>query len=232
VELSRDDPEVLANAYMALAHVLVLQGLHTLARDAARRVLELADDLDLVRQCQAWNQHGHVLLAAGDAEGARRSFLRALELAVRSRDQHHRIKIEGNIGSALWDLGRRKQARSRFLRAVGLARRWSDPASEAFWLIEIGRLDFEEGALEQAAERARAALARAGADAEPLTLFRGEWLLHRIVRRRDPEAPDRQRLAHLRRLYTGLSSHRGIDTIAEFQREVIEPARGRRRKES
>jgi tetratricopeptide (TPR) repeat protein len=231
VELSRDDPEGLANAYMILASVLSFEGLHTLARDAARRAVELTRELGPARQCQAWNQYGSVLQLAGRPEEARQAFVRALGLAVRAQDLHHRIKVEGNIGTCLTDLGRKRQARARFAKAVRLARNCGDGAAEAFWLIELGRVAFDQGRLDEAEECGHAALGRIAPDGEPLTIFRAQWLLHRIVRVRDPRAPDRQRLAQLRRLWSRLEAHRGLDVVVEFEQAVIEPARRKRSEE-
>jgi tetratricopeptide (TPR) repeat protein len=128
------------------------------------------------------------------------------------------------------DLGRLKEARARFLAAIKLARKHEEPTSEAFWLVELGVVALAEGRLDDAECYGQAASRIAKSRKRLLTVFRAEWLLHLVLRRQDPAAPDRHRLTYLKKLWARLKNHRGLGPIREFERAVIDPAR--RKKEA
>lgn len=212
-------PQTQLQAYLVLVALLVQLGCLPLARDAAERCLALADVVDEPRlRGWAWIEKGEVLSAQNDFEGARRAFLEARSLLREAGDFHHLIKVEGNLGSCLRELGRLDQARKRFLEAVQLARRHNVPASESLWLVESGILALDEGNPESADGYARAALQVAKPLDDLLTCFRAEWLRHRIALEKKPDDPDRHRVAFLRRLYVKLEEHRGIEEVAAFRK--------------
>jgi hypothetical protein len=91
------------------------------------------------------------------------------------------------------------------------------PASEALWTLELARLAHGLGQLEEADAQARSALRLAKSIDHRLTIFRAEWLRHVIRRRLDPLDTDRHRVAYLKRLYSRLDDHRGIDEVQEFR---------------
>ena len=182
VELSREFPELLPRAYVVLASVLSQKGFHLLARDAAERAVILAETLGPEQGGLAWNQQGNVLYRAGEIDTALRAFLRARPLVAQAGDRHHQIKIEGNIGSCMMELGRLQEARARFLAAVKLARRHEEPTSEAFWLVELGVIALAEGRLDDAECYGQTASRIAKPRKRLLTVFRAEWLMHLVDR--------------------------------------------------
>lgn len=222
VQLAKGLPELQAEAYMVLASLLSHEGLLVLAEDAVARAVALSRAGGPKLRGQALTQKGDVLFRAGEFEEARLAFLAAQELAGEARDDHNLVKLEGNIGACLMDLGRRKQARSHFVRAVELARKHTDPASEAFWLVELGRLALEEGHLDEADGYARAALRIAKPAEHDLTIFRAEWLTHLVVVRRRPDDADRHRIAYLNKLYPRVREHRSFDAVREFKAQVLD----------
>lgn len=223
ISITDDLPELQSQAYVVLVALLVQLGCLPLARDAAERAVELSRGCPPSVQGWAWVEKGEVLSASGRYAEARAAFLEARRHVRESGNRKHQISVEGNIGICLRGLERPQQARSRYLRAVKLARRFEIPAAEAFWLVELGRLAFDEGRLEQADAYAQAALSTAGADQQRLTRFRAEWLRHQVQRSRDPSDTDRHRVAYLRRLYTRLDQHRGVPEIQEFTRAYCTP---------
>ncbi len=106
--------------------------------------------------------------------------------------------------------------------ALRLARDLSIPALQASWLTMLGQLDLGEGRLEAAERHANAALAIARPLDHKLAILRGEWLRHQIVKRRDPDLSDRQRVAFLRKLYFQIEPFDGVDELREFRSAVIE----------
>ena len=54
-----------------------------------------------------------------------------------------------------------------------------------------------------------------------MTVFRAEWLRHRLVKLRDPEQSDRHRLAYVRKLFMLLDRHEGIEEVLEFKQTVM-----------
>ncbi len=110
-------------------------------------------------------------------------------------------------------------------RAIDLARKYDDPAAEALWLVEAGEAALTEGDLEAADRHARAALQIAKPADRVLTVVRGEWIRHQVVKHRSPSDEDRHRVAFLRKLFGRVEGHEGLAFVERIQRELIEPAR-------
>jgi hypothetical protein len=106
-------------------------------------------------------------------------------------------------------------------RAVALAHESGQPALEASWLVEQGKIALARRRPAEAEQAARAALRIARRREHALTTFRAEWLLHRIARLRDPLDPDRARLTLLAGLYPRIDQHEGIDEIQEYKRAIL-----------
>ena len=98
------------------------------------------------------------------------------------------------------------------------------PASEAFWLVALGRAALLDHRLEEADTYAVAALAIAKPMDNLLTSFRAEWVRHLVQRERRPEDRDRHRVAYLKKLYARLEQHRGVEEISEFERAYRSPS--------
>jgi tetratricopeptide (TPR) repeat protein len=216
-----------AEAYVVLADLQVQRGHLPLARDAAERAIQLADETDHPSTLAwAFMVKGRVLYADGRFEQARLAFIESRRRTLKCDERYHLTHAEGNIGMCLLGLGRTEEARACIERAVELARTYAQPALEASWLVELGEIALTEGDPAQAERLARLALRLARPREHHLTEFRAEWLRHRLLQRERPGAPDRQRLAHLRRLYAQLDQHEGIEEINDFRRTVLEPADG------
>lgn len=222
VSLSDGMPALQAEAYVVLATLLVQTGRLHFAQDAAEHAVRLSEES--ASHGLAWIVKGEALFASERFKEARDAFLEARKLVRKARDHKHMINVEGNLGASLIGLGQGKQARARFAKAVELARKYSVPAAEAFWLVELGRCALEESELEKADSYAIAALRIAKPADQVLTIFRAEWLRHLIVRRRNPKAPDRNRLFFLRKLYGRVKEHRGLAVIKEYEEAIIAPA--------
>jgi tetratricopeptide (TPR) repeat protein len=219
ITLADGDADTQARAYVVLATLLVQLGRLPLARDASRRAIELADESGETKvQGWAWIVQGEVLHGVGDYRDGYRAFLQARRFVKAAGDEKHEIQIEGNLGSCLYGLGRYGHARRRYQRAVSLARRQDVPASEALWLVELGRVAFKQGRLDEAYDRAGAALKIAKPREHWVTTFRSEWLRHLVNQRQEPSDPDRHRVAYLRRLFVRIEEHRGIEEVQEFKR--------------
>ena len=67
----------------------------------------------------------------------------------------------------------------------------------------------------------QAALRIARPREQQLSIFRGEWLRHLVVRAEDPPREDRGRLTYLRKLFMQLDQHEGIDEIQEFRQTAM-----------
>lgn len=230
IQLADGRPEPQAEAYIVLASLLSHEELLVLARDAGTRAVELSKTGDLRLRSQALTQQGNVLSRSGKFKEARAAFLEAYGLARKARDHHNLIKLEGNIGACLMALGSTTQAGTRFAKAIDLARRYGDPAPEAFWLIELGRLALADDKLDEADRHASAALRIAKPREHHLTVFRAEWLRHQVCRRRDPEDADRHRLSYLRKLFPRVKEHKSFDPIREFKQQVLEAPAGSERR--
>jgi tetratricopeptide (TPR) repeat protein len=218
ITLSDTLPEIQAQAYLVLAALLVHLGRLPLARDAADRARQIAGDLgDVKLQGWCWIETGEVLAAAGRHAEARGAFLEARRLVRAVGDSHHAIKVEGNIGQCLHELGRHVSARRRYQAAIALARRHKVPASEALWLVELGRLALDRGSPGDADACAAAALRIAKPNEDLLTCFRAEWLRHLVHQKVQSGEHDRHRIAYLKRLYVQLEEHRGVPEIRQFR---------------
>jgi tetratricopeptide (TPR) repeat protein len=223
IELADGNPELQAQAYVVLVALLVQLGCLPLARDAADRAVQLSANCEPKVKGWAWIEKGEVLSASGRFADARKAFLEARRQVRLAEDRNHQVHVEGNIGACLHGMGSLVQARHRYVKAVELAREFEMPAAEALWLLELSRLSLDEKHLDQADQYAQASLRIAKAEDQGLTCFRAEWMRHKIQRMQNPDETDRHRLAYLRRLYTRLDQHRGIDEIKEFRRAHCSP---------
>lgn len=221
VQLARGMSDLQAEAYMVLASLHSHEGFLDLASIEIERAASLAVNEGPRLQGQTWMQKGNILHRLKEYEEARQAFLQARRFALSARDYHDLVRIEGNIGACLFDLGRHAAAGKQFIKAVDLARKHADPAMEASWLVELGRLALHGGALDDADRYASAALRIAKPSEQVLTIFRAVWLQHLIAERRNPADRDRHRLAHLKRLYVRVRNHQGLDVIQEFTRTVL-----------
>lgn len=224
ISLTDEMPELQAQGYVVLAALLVQLGVLPLARDAADRAVALSEGGGLQVQGWAWIEKGEVLAATGQFVEARRAFLQARQRVRGAGDRNHEINVEGNIGWCLQGLGRYRQAHHRYVRAVELARKYKVRASEALWLVALGRLALLEDRLDQADAYGAAALEISRHKNNLLTCFRAEWLRHLVSRRQRPDDPDRHRVAYLKKLYARLEQHRGIDEIREFKQAYCSPS--------
>ena len=225
-ELAQDIPELRAEAYMVLASLHSHEGLHGLALDAAKRAIELSEAGSAKLKGHTWSQKGAVLHRARDFGAGREAYLHARKHALAAQDHRRLIVIEGGLGGCLIGLGDREKARSHLMKAIGLARKHADPEGEALWLAGLGRLMYDLGRLDEAERYTGDSLRIARPAARKLTIFLAEWIRHLIARRRDPHNPDTKRLSELRRLYTRLKSHRGLDQVQEFKEMIIDNEQG------
>lgn len=212
-------PDLQVKAYVVLAALLIQAGLEPFARDAANNAVAVGEGQESLGL--AWIVKGEVAYAQAQFEDALAAFLRARDLVRNAEDFKHVMHVEGNIGVCLFAMGKRSHARKRIVDAVELARKHGVPFVEASWLVELGRVSLEGRNIDEAEACALAALRIARPHEQLLTIFRAEWLLHQIVRARQPDAPDRHRLAYLRKLYGAVRRHRGIDTIREFETTIL-----------
>ena len=219
--LAAGEPSIQAEGYIVLAGLQCDRGLLPLASDAAQRAIELASDSDLKTQGWAWVVKASSLYLAGKYEEARKAYLDARKCALESNDRKHQTHIEGNIGVCWLGLGQVAEARTWVRRAIELARQEEQPALEASWLVELGKIAAQEKRYDEADSCAQAALRLAKPLEHRMTVFRAEWLRHRLVRLRDPEQKDRHRLAYVRKLFLLLDRHEGIEEIQEFKQTVM-----------
>lgn len=221
VSLARGVPDLQSEAYVALASVLSDGGRLLFARDAVEHAVRLSSSCGPRTRGMAWNEKGGVCYQSGEYEAAQTAYIEARRLFLEAGDQRHLVHIEGNLGSCLLAEGKTEHARERFAAAVDLARKSGEPALEASFLIELGGVAFLKGEFEKADGYAEAALRIAKPADHVLTIFRAEWLRHKVASGRSPEAPDRHRLAYLRRLHGRLGEHRGVDVVREFEVALI-----------
>ena len=221
IGLAVDEPSVQAEGYIVLAGLQCDRGLLPLANDAAQRAIELASEADLKTQGWAWVVKASSLYLAGSYEQARKAYLEARRCAVESNDRKHQTHIEGNIGVCWLGLGQVAEARTWVRRAIELARQEGQPALEASWLVELGKIAAQEKRYDEADGYAQAALRLAKPLEHQVTVFRAEWLRHRLVKLRDPEQNDRHRLAYVRKLFLLLDQHEGIEEVQEFKQTVM-----------
>lgn len=221
ISFSTDYPQIQADAYVVLADLQCQRGHLPLARDAAQRAVELSELAEPKTQGWAWMAKARVLYLAEEFEQARQAFLRARERAREANDSRHLTHIEGDVGMCWLGLGQVGEATKWLRRAVDLAREQSQPAMEASWLIELGKIRFAEEKPDEAESLAVAALRIAKPREIHLTIFRAEWLLHCIGKAGPSESPDRHRLHYLRKLYGQLDQHEGIEEIQQFRQTAL-----------
>jgi transcriptional regulator with XRE-family HTH domain len=227
ITVADGEPRLQAEGYIVLVGLLTQQGHPPLARDAAERAVALSRLADGRTQGLALMEQGLVLFRAGAFDEALPVLSEALRLVKVVRDHRHRIHLEGNIALCLEGMGRRRPARTRLMKAVDLAREHAVPVLEASWLIELARLELDDDHIDDAERFADAAQRRAKSIGHELSVFRAEWVRHRVARRRDPQTDDRHRLAYLRRLYVRLKRHEGVPEIREFRDTILVPAEDR-----
>ena len=231
ISLSVDLPQIHVEAYIVLADLQCQRGHLPLAGDAAKRAIELAEQAPPRIQGWAWMVHAHVLYLDGEYDSARKAFLEARKHAKIAGDEQHLTHIEGDVGMCWVELGQIAEARKWVVRAVERARQQTQPALEASWLVELGKIAYRQNDMEESDGCAGAALRIAKPREHLITVFRAEWLRHRIARRLRPEDPDRHRLAHLRKLYLHLDQHEGIEEVQEFKKVVMRAQRAEHRNE-
>jgi tetratricopeptide (TPR) repeat protein len=223
IQLSQGMALMQTRAYLLLNTIQVASGLLALAEISAKRALELSESCGAHWHGLAWLQKGNCLYAERRLEEARRTYMRGLEFCREAKDDNHCGILEGNIGTCLQDLGRRKQARKRFEKAVALARKCGNHNFEAFWLIALGHFHLDGGDLDEAERCATAALRIARRRDRVLLVFRGEWLRHLVVQRRRPGARDTRRLNRLRELYPRVRQEVSDDAVREYGAMAQEP---------
>lgn len=221
VSLSEEFPQIQAEAYVVLAGLQCQRGHLPLAADAAQRAIDLSAAGGAHTQGWAWMARARVDYLSGRYEEARNAYLEARRRAEISGDLHHLTHIDGNIGICWLGQGRIDDARKWVERAIESARERKQPALEASWLIELGRISLEQDQAEQADGFALSALRIARPREQTLTVFRAEWLRHLVVRHVAPNKPDSARLAYLRKLFMQLDQHEGVDEIQEFRRTAM-----------
>jgi tetratricopeptide (TPR) repeat protein len=222
IVLATELPAIQAEAYVVLADLHCQRGHLPLASDAAERAIQLARDSDDPKTLAwAWLVKGRVLYLGTKFEEARQAFLEAREQATSNDDRQHLTHIEGNIGMCWLAQGKVKEAQKWIERAVERAVERVQPALEASWLVELGKIALQQDRADDADALVRRALRVAKPRGLTLTMFRAEWLRHRVAKRSKPGTADRQRLALLRELFTELDQHEGIEEINDFKRTIL-----------
>jgi tetratricopeptide (TPR) repeat protein len=221
ISLSVDFPEVQAEAYVVLAGLQCQRGHLPLASDAAQRAVELSSSLGPQTQGWAWMAKARVDYLSQNYEEARKSFFEARKQAELAGDEHHLTHIDGDIGMCWLAEGQIGEARKWISYAVESAKRRGQPALEASWLVELGKISLRRGVYDEADGYAQAALRIAEPREHYLTVFRAEWLRHLVVKRTKPSVHDRKRLAYLRKLFMHLDQHEGIEEIQEFRKTAM-----------
>jgi len=217
-----------ADDYAQTEALVVLSSIHS---DEALISLAKAESEQAVCMAQAegsdrllafaWTAKASCLFHSARLDEAAELYTRAIESATRTGDNNLQSNIQGNLGTCLLDLGHPSAALRRYASAVDLARKHGDRAGEAIWQIEFGRTALLLDEPDEAERRAAAALRIARANDNPFTVFCGVWLQYRIAQRRTPHKPDRQRIAHLKRLYARVAYRRSADVVREFRREIL-----------
>jgi tetratricopeptide (TPR) repeat protein len=182
ISLSARIPHIQAEAYVVLADLQTQRGHLPLAGDAVERAIALAENGN--RQILSWAfmVKGRLLYLAERFEEALEAFSVANRHADAANDIRHLTHITGNIGMCHLSLGRHAEAREWLTRAIELARRHKQPALEASWLVEQGKVALSEDQPELADRLASSALRVARPRDHQLTVFRAEWLRHRSSR--------------------------------------------------
>jgi transcriptional regulator with XRE-family HTH domain len=221
ISLSAAFPQIQAEAYIVLAGLQCQRGHLPLAGDAALRAIELARRARPRTRAFAWMIQGRVFYESKSYEEARQTFLEAASHAEAAGDDMHLTHIEGDVGMCWLAQGDRDEARRWLERATERAKRQKQPILEASWLVELGKIAEGEGRVGDAESLARAALRIARPRDHKLTVFRAEWLRHRLAVRARPKATDRERIEELRGLFEHLEEHQGIEEIREFKDTVL-----------
>jgi tetratricopeptide (TPR) repeat protein len=221
ISLAMRLPRIQTEAYVVLADLQAQRGHLPLARDAAERAIDLATESYPERLAWAYMVKGKAVFLAGEFDEAKQTFLRARQQAEAHGDRQHLSHIAGDVGSCCQALGDLAEAQNWTEQAVQLARERKQPALEASWLVELGKIRLECGDAKEADRLARAALDIAAPAEHRLTVFRAEWLRHRIVRRESPDASDASRVHLLEQLFRQLDQHEGIDEIVEFRDTIL-----------
>jgi len=221
ISLSVTLPAIQSEAYVVLADLQAQRGHLPLAEDAADRSIELCKRANPKRLAWACMVKGKALCLGKDFGEAKRAFLEAREQAATHDDRQHMSHIAGNIGTCCVALGDIGEAREWTERALGFSRRFKQPALEASWLVELGRIAMLQDRTTEADSLAQSALRIARPSGHSLTVFRAEWLRHRVAHSERPESPDRERVSLLRELYLQLDEHAGVDEIVEFKQTVL-----------
>ena len=221
ISLSTRLPAIQAEAYVVLADLQAQRGHLPLAQDAAARSVELCKRANPKRLAWAYMVQGKASYLADDFGAAKRAFLEAREQAATHDDQQHMSHIAGNIGNCCVALGDIGEAWEWIERAVEFARRFKQPALEASWLVELGRIAMVQDRRSKADNLAQAALKIARPSGQSLTVFRAEWLRHRVAGLERTKSSDRERVRLLRELFQQLDEHEGVDEILEFKQTIL-----------
>ena len=216
-----EDPSIQADGYIVLSDLQIQRGNLPLARDAAERAIGMADQATARTVGWAWMSKARVHYLAGAYEDARQAFIQAREQARIADDTQHLTHIEGNIGMCWLGAGHPAEAKKWIRKSIDRARQQAQPALEASWLVELGKIALNEEKPDEAESYATAALRIAKPRENYLTIFRAEWLLHKIVLRTNPRHGDRHRLHYLRKLFQHLDQHEGVDEVQEFRRTAM-----------
>lgn len=219
ISMSADLPVVQAEAYVVLADLQAHRGHIPLARDAAQRAIELSAAANAKVRGWAWMVRARVQYLAHEFEEAKQSFHEARKFAEDGGDQSHLTHIAGDIGMCWLAQGDTRQAREWVERAVEHARHRQQPSLEASWLVELGKIALREGRSADADAFARSALEIAEPGEQYLTIFRAEWLRHKVATEATgPRGVSRPRLEYLRQLFLLLDQHEGIEEVREFKK--------------
>lgn len=226
ISLSTRDAKVQSEAYVVLSDLQSDRGHLPLASDAADRAIELATAANPKRLAWAHMVKGKASFIGGDHGAAKQSFLDARKHAEANHDHRHLTHIAGDIGSCCLALGETEDAQRWIEQAVSLARENKQPALEASWLVELGKIMRGREEYDEAERLASTALKLASARDHALTVFRAEWLRHRLQLARGTTDPDRLRLARLKELFKELGEHDGVEEIVEFREAMMRSSDG------
>ena len=221
ISLSSSLPGLQAEAYVVLADLQAQRGHLPLAKDAAARAIDLAAEAAPARLAWAYMVRGKTQHLDRDFDGAKQSFLEARENAEAHGDAQHQSHIAGNIGNCCLALQDTEGAQRWIEQALQLSRKHTQPALEASWLVELGKLAMLRGEGKQADEMAQDALRIARPRDNQLTEFRAEWLRHRVALQEGTQEPDAGRRIRLVELFRKLGEHEGIEEIVEYKESAL-----------
>ena len=225
ISLSSALPAIQAEAYVVLADLQAQRGHLPLAKDAAARAIDLAAGAAPARLAWAHMVRGKTQYLDHEFAEAKQSFLAAREQAEAHGDGQHQSHIAGNIGNCCLAMEDTEGAQRWIEQALQLARQNRQPALEASWLVELGKLAILRGEAAHADELAQEALQIARPRDNQLTEFRAEWLRHRVALTRSQKA-DAARQARLAELFRQLGEHEGIDEIVEYKESALGQSEG------